>query len=65
MKSNSWIIVNKNTGEAVFETYNKKVAESINHEKYEALSSHEYLTKLSASLKQNMLNQQIKTPSNV
>ena len=51
MKTASWIIVNKQTGKAVFETFCKEFAETINREKYIALPALEYLQQLNRSLK--------------
>lgn len=39
----SWIIVSKETGAAVLETFQKSVAEKINTAKYEVLTALQYL----------------------
>ena len=44
--SGSWVIVNKSTGAAVLETFNKSTAEKINFKKYQALTALQYLTGL-------------------
>ena len=44
--SGSWVIVNKSTGAAVFETFNKSTAEKINFKKYQVLTAYQYLTGL-------------------
>lgn len=39
----SWVIVNKETNEAVFETFNKKTTEKINTEKYKVVRIMDWL----------------------
>lgn len=51
MKSNSWVICNKLTGKAIFETWNPNVGEALNKTVYEALPAYEYLTRLNARIK--------------
>ena len=51
MKTASWIIVNKATGQAVFETFNENTAKAINTRLYEAIPILEYLQQLNRSLK--------------
>ncbi len=51
MKSNSWVIVRKGTLDSVLETWLSKVVAAINTDKYEALTAHDYLCKLNASIK--------------
>ena len=43
----SWIIVNKKTGESVFETWQKSVTQKINTEKYKVVPIKEWLSSLS------------------
>lgn len=51
MKTASWIIREKATGAAVLETYNKRVADAINKEKYEAVPALQHLQELNRKLK--------------
>lgn len=55
MRTASWVIVNKATGEAVFETFSPKlfrlITEGENAEKYEAVPALEYLQALNARIK--------------
>jgi len=46
MRTASWIIIEKATGKAVLETFNPKVMEAINTEKYEAIPVLQYLASL-------------------
>jgi len=52
IRSNSWVIVNKQTGEAVLETFNQKVTQAINTHKYQVLTAYEYLCKLNTQIKE-------------
>lgn len=42
----SWIAVRRETGEAVYETYSRSVAEKINQEKYEVLAAPQWLVRI-------------------
>jgi hypothetical protein len=42
----SWIIRNKTTGDVVCETFNRRVVEALNLQKYEAVPVMEYLVSL-------------------
>lgn len=55
MKTSSWIICDKETGKAIFETNNEKTANSINTKKYIAYGAHEYLVKLNQAIKTSVL----------
>lgn len=46
MKTASWVIRNKATGEIVAETFSKKMIESLNVAKYEAVPILQYLAAL-------------------
>jgi hypothetical protein len=46
MKTASWVIVNKATGFAVFETFNENTARAINEKLYRAIPILEYLQSL-------------------
>jgi hypothetical protein len=50
MKTASWIIVNRATGAAVFETFNENTAKAINETLYRAIPALEYLQQLNARL---------------
>lgn len=43
MKTASWVIIELSTGTAVFETFSKAIADSINRDKYKAVPILEYL----------------------
>jgi hypothetical protein len=43
IRSNSWIIVNRKTGEAILETWSEKVTQAINTKKYQVLTAYDYL----------------------
>jgi hypothetical protein len=46
MQTASWVVRNKETGAVIFETFSKKVAESVNVEKYEAVPILQHLASL-------------------
>ncbi len=45
----SWIVVDRSTGQAVLETFNRQTAEAINQERYEVLTALQYLSGLNQS----------------
>ncbi len=47
----SWVIVEKATGKAVFETFKQNVADAINRSKYDVIEAGEYLAALNAKIK--------------
>lgn len=51
MRSNSWVIVNKITGNAIFETWNENTAKAINTDKYAVMTAYEYLCNLNQEAK--------------
>ncbi len=53
MKPASWVIRNKETHEAVFETFNEKTAQAINTAKYEAVPILGYLQSLNRRVAQD------------
>jgi hypothetical protein len=55
MKTASWIIVNKATGYAVFETFNENTAKAVNTRLYEAIPALLYLQQLNAKIKANAI----------
>jgi hypothetical protein len=50
MKTASWIIVNKATRVAVFETFNENTARAVNVKLYEAIPALQYLQQLNAGI---------------
>ena len=52
MKTASWIIINKATRQAVFETFNENTARAVNTRLYEAIPALEYLQQLNRSIKE-------------
>ena len=48
---NSWVVVDKQTGAAVLETYSEKIADAINRERYNVHTALEYLQNLNQSLR--------------
>lgn len=51
MQTASWVIRNKETKEALFETFNEKLVSKLNTEKYEAVPILEYLVELNKKIK--------------
>jgi hypothetical protein len=52
MKTASWIIVNKATRQAVFETFNENTAKAVNTRLYEAIPALQYLQQLNRTIKE-------------
>jgi hypothetical protein len=52
MKTASWIIINKATRQAVFETFNENTAKAVNTRLYEALPARQYLQQLNRNIKE-------------
>lgn len=50
MKTSSWIIVDKSTGEAVMETFEQSTADAINRNKFDVIPALEYLQQLNRSI---------------
>ena len=50
-RSNSWIVVSKQTGKPVMETFSKKVADSINLANYEVWTAYDWLRRFNARVK--------------
>lgn len=57
----SWIIVSRETGKAVFETWSRKIADCVNTDKYEVLSAQEHLARMSTDY-QRKRREQSKVP---
>lgn len=51
MKTASWVIMEKDTGKVLFETFDKKKAKYLNTEKYEAVPILQYLVELNRKIK--------------
>lgn len=51
MRIASWVIVNKSTGVAVFETFNENTAKAINNKLYKAVPILEYLQEFNRRVK--------------
>lgn len=47
---NSWIVVRRETGEAVLETRNRKVVEAVNQEKHEVKTFLQYIVDLNTNI---------------
>lgn len=54
MKTASWVIREKSSGEVLFETFDKKKVDALNISKYEAVPILEYLGSLNASQKKSI-----------
>ena len=52
IRSNSWVIVNRQTGEAVLETFSEKVTAAINTKKYQVMTAYDYLCNLNKTIKE-------------
>ena len=50
--SGSWIIVSRETGGAVFETFNETVANAVNLDKYRVLTAYEWLAEFNRRVKE-------------
>jgi hypothetical protein len=48
---NSWIIVSRQTGKPLMETYDKTVVDVVNRERYEVLSAYQWLVRLNKQLR--------------
>lgn len=46
MKTASWVVVSKETGEAVLETFDPRIQDVLNTEKYDAVPILDYLASL-------------------
>lgn len=49
--TSSWVIVSKETGKAVFETYQQTVAEKVNTDRYTVMPVMQYLQNLNTANK--------------
>lgn len=51
LRGNSWMIIEKATGNVICETFNQNHVRQINTEKYEAIDAYDYLLNLNKKLK--------------
>jgi hypothetical protein len=51
LRTASWVIVDKSTNKAIFETFSKSITDKINVEKYQAVPILEYLQNLNKTIK--------------
>lgn len=49
--SGSWVVLNKETNEAVCELYSLELVEKLNFEKYKPVAAHQYLIDLNRKMK--------------
>ncbi len=49
---NSWTIINKETGKTVMETWQRSVAEKVNTDKYQVLTTMQHLQRFNQSIAQ-------------
>ena len=47
----SWVIIDKETGKAVMETFNQKTADAVNTEKFDVMPIKDYLYALNERIK--------------
>lgn len=47
----SWMAVDRETGKAVFETWNRSTAEKINQDRYQVLTAAQYLGRFNTAVK--------------
>jgi hypothetical protein len=52
MKTASWIVIDKATGEAVLETFEQSTADAINRDKFDVLPALQYLQQLNRNIKE-------------
>jgi hypothetical protein len=48
----SWVIVRREDGQAVLETFNRRVADAINRERYDVIPAGEYLGRLNRKIRE-------------
>lgn len=46
----SWVIVSRQTGKPVFETFERSTADRVNRDKYEVLAVHDWLIRYNAEV---------------
>ena len=51
IRANSWIVIDRKTGEAILETWSEKVTQAINTKKYQVMTAYDYLCQLNANIK--------------
>ena len=50
-QTGSWIVIDRNTGLPVYETFNQAIAAKINEARYEVLTALQWLQRFNASVK--------------
>ncbi len=50
----SWIVVSRETGNPVLETFHKRTADAVNLAKYEVLTAHEWLARFNRRVKETV-----------
>ncbi len=64
MKTASWIIVDRKTGKAVLETFNKKTADAVNTKRYEVLPVLQWLQRINGkTIMKNPTKRKPRTPA--
>jgi hypothetical protein len=58
--TSSWVIVEKHTGKAIIEIFDKRIIEFINSEKYEAKAIRQYLAHFNAKIQEQKRRQTVK-----
>ena len=54
MRCNSWIVIDRQTGQAVAELFSAKLAQSVRRDRFDVLCAYEYLTKLNNIIKKQL-----------
>lgn len=54
MAAQSWIVVSRDDGKAVLETFSKRTASAINLECYEVLTAHDWLVRFNRQVKASL-----------
>ncbi len=50
---NSWVVIDRSTGKPVFETWSQHIAEAINQQKFEILTTYQWLARFNESIQIN------------
>lgn len=56
-ESASWVIVDRATGKAVFETFSKRIATAINLERYDVVPILQYLQDINRQIREGRIRQ--------
>jgi hypothetical protein len=52
MRSGSWVVIRKATGEVLFETFSQAVADAVNRERYDVVPIYDYLVALNKAIRE-------------